>query len=100
MVKWDQLPEKDRWALAYTVTGILGLSKQPAKKNRIISFSVMRKVVDPDKAKTKSDFKKSLAISGQRLYCFATVKNQSADNQHDAYCLRKCRFFSKLYPGS
>lgn len=32
MVKWDQLPEKDRWALAYTVMEFSASSKQPPKK--------------------------------------------------------------------
>jgi mono/diheme cytochrome c family protein len=32
MVKWDQLPEKDRWALAYTVMEFSTSSKQPPKK--------------------------------------------------------------------
>jgi mono/diheme cytochrome c family protein len=32
MVKWDQLPERDRWALAYTVMEFSASSKQPPKK--------------------------------------------------------------------
>jgi mono/diheme cytochrome c family protein len=32
MVKWDQLPEKDRWALAYTVMEFSVSLKQPTKK--------------------------------------------------------------------
>jgi mono/diheme cytochrome c family protein len=32
MVKWDQLPEKDRWALVYTVMEFSVSAKQPPKK--------------------------------------------------------------------
>jgi mono/diheme cytochrome c family protein len=32
MVKWDQLPEKDRWALVYTVMEFSVSTKQPPKK--------------------------------------------------------------------
>ena len=32
MVKWDQLPENDRWALAYTVMEFSASAKEPAKK--------------------------------------------------------------------
>ncbi len=32
MVKWDQLPEQDRWALAYAVMEFSTSSKTPAKK--------------------------------------------------------------------
>ncbi len=32
MVKWDQLPEQDRWALAYTVVEFSTPSKTPANK--------------------------------------------------------------------
>jgi len=32
MVKWDQLPEKDRWALVYTVMEFSVSAKQPLKK--------------------------------------------------------------------
>ena len=32
MVKWDQLPEQDRWALAYAVMEFSAASKTPSKK--------------------------------------------------------------------
>jgi high-affinity iron transporter len=32
MVKWDHLPEKDRWALAYTVVEFSVSSRQPSKR--------------------------------------------------------------------
>jgi len=32
MVKWDQLPEQERWALVYTVVGFAGPKAPPKKK--------------------------------------------------------------------